>query len=168
MIALEHNVLLEDGVVDLIVLNQDVLSDALASVQRFGLLVLAQEHFAEGATTDHHEEVEVLKTYRLLIFLVLLSDKLCAPQFGLFLYGQLSLKPLLLYLVFHFGKLILLIKSIKMICQIVNILQKILVFVKSHELLITSWLFYFTSNNHRLTTFKYEIFWGLIFWCWLV
>ena len=80
MVALKHDIFLENGVINLIVLYQNVFPDTLASIQHLGLLVLTQEHFSESTTTNHHQEVEVLKTYRLLIVFILLSHELCASQ----------------------------------------------------------------------------------------
>lgn len=52
-----------------------------------------EEHFSEGATTDHHQEVEVLKAHRFRVAFVFLSHQLGAPQLLIFFNSESPLGP---------------------------------------------------------------------------
>lgn len=66
MVALEHDVLFEDCAVNLILLNQNVLSDTLYSIQSLIALHLSKEHLTKGSSANDHEELEVLECNLLL------------------------------------------------------------------------------------------------------
>lgn len=55
-----QNIFFELDIFHLLVLNYNVLTDTLHSVQLTILCVLHQEHFAEGAFTDHFQNLKVL------------------------------------------------------------------------------------------------------------
>jgi len=66
VIALEHDVLFEDGAINLILLDQNVLSNALYSVQSLVTFHLSKEHLTKSSSTNDHEELEVLECNLLL------------------------------------------------------------------------------------------------------
>jgi len=78
MIALEHDILLQNGVLYLVLLNQDILSDGLHGIKFLVCLELGQEHLSEGASSDDHQEVEVFKRHRWLVIFV--PHELCISQ----------------------------------------------------------------------------------------
>lgn len=63
MLALEHDVLLEFGVLDLVVFDQDILPDDFDGVQLFVPLELGQEDLAESALAQHDDHLEVGKIW---------------------------------------------------------------------------------------------------------
>lgn len=68
MIALEHNVLLQHGTLDLVVLDEDVFPQALHRIQLVFFLTfqLRQEDLSKCATANDHQEVEVLEADKCL------------------------------------------------------------------------------------------------------
>jgi len=59
MVATEKNVFFKLGILDLVVLYQDVLPDGFDSVCFFKLRKLSEIDFSEGATAKKHCELEV-------------------------------------------------------------------------------------------------------------
>lgn len=101
MVALKHDVFLEQSVVNLIILDKNILSDALTGVQSLGFFVFYEEDLSKSATTNNHQEIEVFKTDRLLICFVLFTHKLSTSQLRFFFNRKLSLVASFLELVLH-------------------------------------------------------------------
>ena len=59
MLALEHDVLLELCVLDLIVLNQNIFPNDFDGVQFLVFCVLCQKHLAEGTFAQHYYDFEI-------------------------------------------------------------------------------------------------------------
>ena len=69
VVALKHNVFLKNGVLYLVLLNQDILSDGLHSIEFIVGFELSQEDLAKGAPSDDHQEIEIFEcNSRLVIF----------------------------------------------------------------------------------------------------
>ena len=82
MLALEHDVLFELRVLDLIVLNQHIFPNDLNGVQFLVFCVLRQKNLAEGSFAQHHHDFEISKLSRAsicLLFFLVLMDKNRAP-----------------------------------------------------------------------------------------
>ena len=102
VVALEHDVLLEESALDLVHLNQHIFPDRLDGVQLLVDGQFCQEHLAKRASSQHHQQVEVLELdllqglcqrssahddLHILVVIHLLQSKL--PLFGLFLGDRL-------------------------------------------------------------------------------
>ena len=79
MVAFEHDVLLQNCVLYLVLLYQDILSDGLDRVKLLVCLELGKEHLSEGAPSDDHQKVEIFECNSWLVIFV--SYKLRVSQF---------------------------------------------------------------------------------------
>ena len=59
MLALEHDILLELGVLYLVVLNQYIFPNHLDGVQLLVFGVLSQKNFSKSAFTQHDNDFEI-------------------------------------------------------------------------------------------------------------
>ena len=79
MVAFEHDVLLQNCILYLVLLYQDIFSDGLYRVQFLIGLELGKENLSEGASSDDHQKVEIFECNSWLV--IFISYKLRVSQF---------------------------------------------------------------------------------------
>ena len=67
MVALEHDVFLQNRVVDLLVLNQNVFPNRFDGIKLLVFLQLCKEDFTECAPANYHQKVEIIESDILLL-----------------------------------------------------------------------------------------------------
>ena len=159
VVALEHDVLLQNRVLHLVVLDQDVLPNGLDCKELLSRLELSKEHLSKGSSSDNHEEVEILKgDYFITASLFLLHEE-SPSQFFFLLVSQHPLEGsvtgVLDLLLLHFsnvvGQVVVLVILIAFENNVRGSISFDLLLHFMRSLLVTR------PNLHRGPVFKPEI-----------